>query len=348
MSVYIDRKFLLMVSSRLERFSQKNKDLFNFRCPICGDSRKNKLKARGYIYRKDNDYFYTCHNCHASTTFSKFLKHIDGEVYREYALERYTNGENGHSNYEKPVFQLSGPKPSERLKKNSLKELQTDGNFVLVSINNLEDSHPVRKYISSRKIPKQYWNEVYYTDKFKDFLDLNFKEHGKEKVPNDERVLLFYTNKEGNITNVAGRAVSENAIRYITVKVTDEKKVFGMHRVDVNKKVYVTEGQFDSLFVENAIATGDSNLVGAARDLALNDYVLVFDNEPRNKEIVKQINKAIENNMTVCLFPETIVGKDVNEMIQNGLNINEIKSVIDANTFSGLEAKLRFVTWKKV
>lgn len=348
MSVYIDRKYLLLISSRLNRFAQKKEDLYNFRCPVCGDSQKNKLKARGYIFRKDNDYFYTCHNCHTSTTFPKFLKHIDAGVYKEYVLERYANGENGHSNYEKPKFQLSGPKPGEMLKKNTIKNLQTDGNFQICSINTLEESHPARKYIASRKIPTRYWNEIYFTDKFKDFLDLNFKEHGKEKVPNDERILLFYTNRQGNITNVAGRAFSENSIRYITVKVTDEKKVFGLNRINDDVKIYVTEGQFDSLFLPNAVASGDSNLVGCGEFLGKEKVILVFDNEPRNKEIVKQISKAINEDYSVCLFPENISGKDINEMILNGMTNSDIMETIKNNTFSGLEAKLRFVTWKKI
>ena len=115
MSVYIDRKYLLLMSSRLDRFSQKKDDLYNFRCPLCGDSKKNTLKARGYVHRKANDYYYMCHNCGVSTTFGNFLKSIDETMYRQYTLDRYKDGENGHSNYKKPKFVLSGPKPTERL-----------------------------------------------------------------------------------------------------------------------------------------------------------------------------------------------------------------------------------------
>jgi hypothetical protein len=343
MSVYIDRKFLLLVSSQLERFAQKNQDLFNFRCPICGDSKKNKLKARGYIFRKGNDYFYTCHNCHTGTTFSKFLKYVDTNIHREYVLERYTNGDNGHSNYEKPKFNLEGPKPSEKLKnKINLNDIE------LKSIDKLDAEHPAVKYIESRGIPKKHWKEIFYHDSFKDFLDAAFPEHGKEDVPNDPRIILFYTNEKGDITNVAGRALGKTNIRYCTVKLTDEKKLFGMHRLQPNKTVYVLEGQFDSFFVSNSIASGDSNLCSVAEYLKDSNCVLVYDNEPRNKEIVKQISRAIENDYTVCLFPEDAPGKDINEMIQNGMSVEDIKVMIDANTFTGLEAKLRFVGWKKI
>ena len=343
MSVYIDRKFLLLVSSRLERFAQKNEDLFNFRCPVCGDSKKNKLKARGYIFRKGNDYFYTCHNCHSGTTFSKFLKHVDSTIHSQYALERYTNGENGRSNYEKPKFNLEGPKPSERLKnKINLKDIE------LKSINKLQLEHPAVKYIKSRGIPEKHWNELFYHNAFKDFLDAAFPEHGKEDVPNDSRIILFYTNEKGDITNVAGRALGNSNIRYCTVKLTDEKKLFGLHRLQPKETVYVLEGQFDSFFVPNSIASGDSNLCGVAEYLKDSNCVLVYDNEPRNKEIVKQISRAIEGDYAVCLFPEEAPGKDINEMVQNGMSVDDIKNMIDANTFSGLTAKLRFTSWKKI
>ena len=105
MSIYIDKSFLLRVSPKLQKFTQKNKDLFNFRCPICGDSSKNKIKARGYIYAKKNDYLYMCHNCGVSMSFYNFLDKVDPNLTKEYALERYKNGEIKTNNYEKPDFE---------------------------------------------------------------------------------------------------------------------------------------------------------------------------------------------------------------------------------------------------
>jgi hypothetical protein len=159
--------------------------------------------------------------------------------------------------------------------------------------------------------------------------------------------VLFYTNEKSEITNVAGRALSESKIRYVTIKILDEKKLFGLHRIRKESKIYVLEGQFDSYFIENSVASGDSNLGSVAAVLSGLDTVLVYDNEPRNKDIVKQIEKSIDKGYTVCLFPESIKGKDINEMIMNGLTINEIQDIIDNNTFSGLIAKLKFTHWKR-
>ena len=358
MSVYIDRKFLGFVSSKLEQFKQKQTDLYNFRCPYCGDSKKNKLKARGYVYRKSNDYFFICHNCGKSTTFSKFLEHVDGTTYKQYILERYSTGETGYgSNVKKPDF--------EQLKGNAYARFQstlneptrdstpvesvgrTSRTFTHYSIENLPEEHYARDYIKKRKIPEKFWDEILFVPKFLDFLDKEFPQHGKDEVPNDDRIVLFYTNEKGEITNVAGRALSESKIRYVTIKVSDEKKVFGLHRLRKEDRVYVVEGQFDSYFIPNCVASGDSNLGGVAAIFPELDTVLVYDNEPRNKDIVKQIEKSIDRGYKVCLFPESVKGKDVNEMIQNNLTMNEIKSIIDNNTFSGLTAKLKFTHWKR-
>jgi transcription elongation factor Elf1 len=357
MSVYIDRKFLGFVSSKLEQFKQKQTDLYNFRCPYCGDSKKNKLKARGYVYRKSNDYFFICHNCGKSTTFAKFLEYTDGTTYKQYILERYSNGETGNHNYKKPDF--------EHLKGNAYARFQSSGNntrtdpepvesldrtwraFEHYSIVNLPEEHYARDYIKNRKIPEKFWGEILFVPKFFDFLDKEFPNHGKDEVPNDDRIVLLYTNEKGEITNVAGRALSESKIRYVTVKVSDEKKVFGLHRLRKQERIYVVEGQFDSYFIPNCVASGDSNLGGMAAIFPELDVVLVYDNEPRNKDIVKQIEKSIDRGLTVCLFPESVTGKDINEMIQNGLTSDEIKDIINSNTFSGLTAKLKFTHWKR-
>ncbi|NDH99933.1 MAG: hypothetical protein EBY78_06405 [Actinobacteria bacterium] len=357
MSIYIERKFLGFISSKLEQFKQKQTDLYNFRCPYCGDSKKNKLKARGYVYRKSNDYFFICHNCGKSTTFAKFLEHVDGTTYKQYVLERYATGETGHQPYKKPDFselkgnawsrfQSTDAEPRGDSAQTSSLE-RTWRAFAHYSIKNLPDEHYARAYIKNRKIPEQFWDEILFVPQFREFLDKEFPQHSKDEVPNDDRVVLLYTNEKGEITNVAGRALSDTKIRYVTVKVSDEKKLFGLHRVQKENCIYVVEGQFDSFFLPNCVASGDSNLGGVAAVLPELDVVLVYDNEPRNRDIVKQIEKSIDKNLKVCLFPESVKGKDVNEMIQNGLTLTEIKDIIDANTFSGLTAKLKFTQWKR-
>lgn len=348
MSIYIDRKCLLLISARLPLFKEKKADLFNFRCPYCGDSQKNKTKARGFVYRKNNDYFYVCHNCNVSTTFSKFLQHMDAERYKEYIFERYAAGETGTSNYKKPDIKkiFSGPKPADKFK--SLGDFENCG----YSIAQLPDGHYAKEYIRARRIPEKFWHEFFYVEEYRNWLDKQFPNHGKENVPNDARIIMFYTDRQGGITNVSGRALAaDNKIRYITVKLRDEKKVYGLHRLDPKKRVYVTEGQFDSLFLPNAVASGDSNLISMADHLkkvfGCEDVVLVYDNTPRNKELVSQIKGTIDSGYAVTLLPYDPISKDLNEMVKAGASATDLVNLIDANTYQGLNAQMKFVGWKK-
>lgn len=339
MSVYIDRKFLGQIQFRLERFSQKKPDLYNFRCPYCFDSKKSKSKARGYIYRKGNDYFYRCHNCGAGTTFSNFLKFLDPYAHKQYVLEKYSEGNNKHSPVEKPDF--------EELKGNAFEHFASKPKTLsLTRVSDLPDSHHAKDYILNRRIPEKFWNEIYFTENFKDFMDTDFPDHGKADLPEDDRVVLLFTDEQGNPMVVAGRALGNSKMRYISVKVAEhDRKLFGTHRLNTKVPAYVVEGQFDSMFVDNCVATGDSHLVGAVELYPKVDWTLIFDNEPRNREIARQLEDAIDKGCKVCIFPSDLPYKDINDMVIGGVDVMKL---IAENTVQGIPAMLKFMQWKRV
>jgi len=295
MSVFIDRTFLLRASPKLQKFTQKKTDLYNFRCPLCGDSSKNKTKARGYIFAKKNNYFYMCHNCGASINFYNFLEKVDESLCKEYALERYKNADTGTKN-EKPTFdefKTETPKFRKKLE--------------LPSIESLPEAHFAKAYVQSRKIPEAFHSDLYFAEDFKGFV---------EKLGIE---------KEG----------------------LKEDKLFGTDRINQEEMIYVVEGPIDSMFLENAVATADSNLMAAAKHFDKSKIVLVYDNEPRNKELHKQMDKAIEEHYNVVIWPEMIEEKDVNDMVLNGFSPDEIQDIISKNTFVNLRAKMEFINWKK-
>ena len=335
MSIFIDRQFLLRVSPKLQKFTQKKEDLYNFRCPLCGDSSKNKIKARGYVYRKKNDYFYMCHNCGASTTFFNFLSKVDASIVKEYQLERYKNGETGNNNYKKPTFDEAKTKPVFREK------------ITLESIDSLPEEHFAKTYVQSRKIPKSFHSQLYFAPDFKKFIE----ELGVEKdglIENDKRLIIPFYDKDKNLVAVQGRALGESKMRYITVKIMEDvPKLYGLDRINMDKMVYVVEGPIDSMFLDNAVATADSHLEGASQSLPKHNITLVFDNEPRNKDICKQIERAIENHFNVVVWPEFIQEKDINDMILGGFTQPEIQDILENNTFLNLRAKMEFINWKK-
>ena len=232
MSAIIDKKYINLVSPQLQKFKWKGSDLANCRCPICGDSQRNKNKARGFFFPKKNDFYYKCHNCGIGHTMYKFLEIVAPVLCREYALERWRGGENGHSNYTKP--------DETAIARQAIK-------ISLPRISELDADHAARKYCEGRLLP--HTDRLYFSDSFGDWvrgIDPTYS-----TVPNDERIVIPFLNKSGELLGVQGRAIggSKSAIRYITVKFAkDGRMFFGGDTVDYSRRVYATEGPLDSFF----------------------------------------------------------------------------------------------------
>jgi hypothetical protein len=277
-----------------------------------------------------------CHNCGISTTFYNFLKQVDPTLLQEYQLERYKNGtDNG--NYPKPQFEeFKTEKPTFK------KALE------LPTIDSLPEAHFAKSYVQQRRIPEAFLSQLYYAEDFAAFIqNLGIEKDGLHK--NDKRLVIPFYDKEKNLVAVQGRSLGESKLRYITLKLHDDnKKVFGLDKINEDELVYVTEGPIDSMFISNAVATADSNLESITDVLDKSKVVLVFDNEPRNKEIVAKMEQAIDNHFNVVIWPEFIEEKDINEMVLAGFSPDEIQDIIDKNTAVNLKAKMEFVNWKKV
>ena len=343
MSLSVESKYIGLISHRLRNFKRKQDYLWNFSCPICGDSKKNLHKARGYVYKKGNNLFYSCKNCGIGTSLGKLLENVDGTLYKEYVLERYKSGESGFSNFKEPTFNV----PSPRFDKLDKPKIFEHAEFC----SNLSSEHFCLAYLKNRQIPKEFYSQLLFTSHYKKFIDALVPNHGK-KLIDDARVIIPFYDVYNNLIAVSGRALetSDKTLRYITIRTTDseEKLVFGMDRVSVHEPVRVVEGPLDSLFVKNCVASADANLAIVAENISAGKKVLIFDNEPRNKEIVKLMQESIKSNHNIVIWPNTIQAKDVNEMVMSGISVDEIESIISSNTFSGLEAQTKFVFWKKI
>lgn len=344
MSLLIDQKYTHLLSPRFEKFQRKSDYLYSCRCPLCGDSKKNKSKMRGYIYRKGNDLLYKCHNCGAGTSVGNLIKQLDPALYKEYIMERYVAGEQGNANYQKPTFNVPTPK---------FDKVDTDVTYQNAErCDKLPEQHFCVQYLKNRKIPVEMYSLLYYTDNFKAFCDEVYSEHQKEKLTEDKRLVIPFYDEYNTLIAVSGRALetSDYKLRYVTMRTneSEEKLIYGMDRVKTNELVKIVEGPIDSLFLNNCVAAGDANLSLVARVLNARKKVLIYDNEPRNKDIVKMMGDAIKSGYNVVIWPETIQQKDINEMFQAGLSQGEIEGIISSNTFSGLEAQTKFVFWKKI
>ena len=339
---FVDVKYINLVSSRLQKFKKVKNNLYNFRCPYCGDSQRNRNKARGYLYQLKNDHNYKCHNCGMSKSFTNFLKDLDQPLYDQYVMERFKNGITGKgSNTPDPTFNFQEPqffKKSENSQ--SLK------NIGLPSIAELNKEHFARQYVEQRQIPKQYLNKLYFCETFKKWT--NEQKFTFESIEQDEPRIIIPLVNNGELFGFQGRSLKKNSkVKYITI-ILDEHhpKIYGLDHVDWDKTVYITEGPFDSMFIDNAIA-----MVGADIDkmfLLSNfdiEFVMVYDNEKRNKQIVSRIERAIDLHLPVVIWPSEIKEKDINEMSLAGLDVN---AVLKSSTYFGLEAKAKLIGWKRV
>ncbi|MFZ9354079.1 MAG: DNA primase [Candidatus Nanopelagicales bacterium] len=320
---FVDVKYINLISVRFQKFKKVKNNLYNFRCPICGDSQRNKNKARGYFYQVKNNTNYKCHNCGINISFNNFLKQIDPTVYKQYTFEKFKEGNTGKNfTTEEPIFHFEAPKFKPKL-----------------DLPKASETSEASEYLIKRKLnPYNY----YYAKKFKEWT--NSLQQTFDSTDNDEpRIIipLFYQNI---LVGFQGRALGPSKVKYITIMLNDDApKIYGLDEIEKNKTVYITEGPFDSTFIPNSIA-----LCGADGDVSkwgINDAVWIYDNEPRNSEILSRISRVIETGQKVVIWPSTINEKDINDMVLAGLNV---QSVIESNTYSGLEAKLKFTTWKKI
>ena len=319
----VDSKYIGVISSRLQKFKKVKADLYNFRCPICGDSQKNKSKTRGYLYAVKADMNFRCHNCGASMTLSNFIKTIDPVIHKQYVFERFKGNKTGRGTVvEDPKFNFEVPQFKPKLDLPKASEVKI-----------------AKQYLENRKLDS---TKFYYTDKFKAWSNSHKKTF--DSVTYDEpRIIipLFYKN---TLVGFQGRSLGPSKVKYITVMINDDApKIYGLDTIRKGSPVFVTEGPFDSTFIRNSIA-----MCGADGDVGkwgISDPVWVYDNEPRSKEITTRISNTIDRGDKVVIWPNNLKEKDINDMVLAGHSVQEL---LESNIYNGLKAKLQFNTWKRI
>ena len=332
MSSYIDLKFINDLSGRLSQFKKKTDYLFNFRCPHCGDSQKSKTKARAYLYRVKNDMFFKCHNCGQGQNLANFIKFVDPKLYESYLLERYKKSAPATP---KPKFDF---KPTKFTNQTPIDDLK--------SIKDLPEDHPARLYCVNRKIPEKYFDKLFLSDKFMTLVN-EVKPNTYKVIKDHPRLIIPFYDTTGKVFAFQGRAFGKEQPKYLTIKLDENKqKVYGLDKVSFQKPIYITEGPIDSLFIDNCLAAGGADLF-LKNKIPNENITYIFDNEPRNKEIVKRMYKVIEQDFNVVIWPEDLQLKDVNDMIMSGLTKLQLQDIISNNTYSKLSALTKLNYWKK-
>lgn len=340
---WLETKYIGLVSPRLTGFKRKSGTSFNFRCPICGDSKKSKTKARGWIFEKSGKSRFYCHNCNASMSLPKFIQTLDEGLYREYKLEMLREKSPGFNppkvmppvgfNF-RPIFENSQPLKS------------------LTRVSALHHNDPIKKYVMDRKIPTELHYKLFVTEAFCKYINtLIPNKFSDEALAHDEpRLIIPFINKDSKVHALQGRSMnSESKSKYITI-VLDESvpKIYGLDILEKGR-TYVLEGPIDAMFLPNAIATAGGDLRAAQSVSSIDDMVVIYDNERRSTETIKKMNKAVKQGFKVCFWPENVVYKDINDMVKYGnMSTDQLVSVIDSNTHSGLRAEMELSKWKRV
>ena len=329
--MYTEIKYLNLLSTQLEKFKRKGDTLWNFRCPVCGDSQRNKNKARGFVFAIKGDLVYKCHNCQSSMSFSKLLETMNVGLHKEYKLEKFKDSH-------KPRVVMSKVKKVVSTKP----VFKTSILDTLTPLDNLNNSHPAREYILNRQLPTK---ALYYTEKFQEWTN-SVKPNTFQDIKKDEpRIIIPFIDKEGVVFGFQGRSLSNTGLRYITILLQEGRpKIFGLNTIDYERRIFITEGPFDSLLLDNglAMAGADVNLFDG---MGLgDDVVYVYDNEPRNKQITDRIERHISDGHQIVIWPSNIEQKDINDMVLAGI---PIQNLIESNVYSGLQAKLKFNNWYK-
>lgn len=353
MSIGLDQLYINMIAGRLERFSWVRDRLACCRCPMCGDSQRKNNKRRFYVYQDTkhgaNHLSVSCHNCSYGNPVSRFLEEFAPDIYPEYRMELFKENGWGRPEPRKKV-EIGKSVPDFNRKRAEVDETPTAlvGERIGIELSDLDAIHPIKDYLRFRKIEEAQWPRLAYTPNFgktiKEWLGEDFP-YEEGSLPEDARLLIPFRDEWGRLTCVQGRAMTSGGIRYISIKKdTSQQKVFGLDKLNKSKTILVVEGPIDSLFLPNCLATADGNLMS----VPFGD-IYIPDNQPRNRQVVRGMEKIIEAGKKIVLFPPSLPWKDLNDMIQKGgMSKRELMHLVSSNIYQGLSAKAALARYRKI
>ena len=338
MSIVLDTKYASMISPFVRNFTKKN-SVFNFSCPVCGDSRKITSKARGYLFadKSGSRLVYKCHNCSAPAGFDKLLAVIDPNVAAEYKKDKFLEYKQDNPMPEK-IFQP--PKFKKHVDKD------------LIKISSLDPSHFAKQYVMDRQIPASVHYKLFYIEDFKRWVNKIVPNTYDVIYKDEPRLIIPLITRDHQIMGYQGRSFDPNhPLKYITTLVDPQAlKMYGLDSVNLNCTVRAFEGPIDAMFIDNAVATtgGRQDTLLQQAGIGKDRTILVYDNEPRNKYTIEKMEKGLNAGWTVCVWPQSIKESDINKMILAGYSAEDLTKIIDGNAANGLMGYAALQEWRKV
>lgn len=339
MSRLVDTKYIGLISPRLQLFKKKGR-AWNFRCPFCGDSKKKKTLCRGFFFEYKGSVIYKCHNCGLSIGLSAFITKLDGQLAKQYHYETFA--ELGQ--------RRSIPIPAKQESFSYVVAEEFPAGVTIPRLSVLPPFHPAVAYARLRKLPLDAYDHIWFVERMRD-LEVIAPDRYNNLIPTDARLIMPYYFGPGRMVGLTGRAINPLVQkRYIQMRFEDDVPlVFGLGRHDKNKLTYIVEGPLDSFFLPNAIACGGMDFQ-KAMDLGIVDRtktIIVFDNQPRNKDVVKRMSSMVAKKWSTCVWPVNWPYKDINEAVMAGLSPLSVQDIIDSNSFFGLRLEMALKAWRK-
>lgn len=343
-----ERDSINRISYKIQGFEWVTHDRALFRCPLCGDSKKDPNKKRGSFFSQGGPFMFGCFNCdndgQGVTTYRKFLEKYDPSEY-EYMRIGHLRSSISNLNMSRKT------EPEKKKHVGSINELFESSIFSnLKSLEELHPDHEAREYVRGRRIPKQAFPKLYYTYDFARFaMEANPNLMEKDKK-SGEGLIIPLISPDGTEFGYQCRFF-EGKIRYLTHMLNaNDVKSFGLNWVkdgDIN----VTEGALDSFYLPNCIASLDGSLHGTCNRLSevygidKSRFILWFDFEPGNGHVMKNKRNAVEEGYRVAFVNRSDAPyKDINEIVKNARDpIASLKKLRDnAQILSGFPAQLQF------
>lgn len=340
---WLQTKYIGLLSVKLEGFKKVGNN-YNFRCPICGDSKRNKSKTRGWVLSKGSNVVFHCFNCNTSISFQNLIKNVDFTLHEEYIKELLLDKMRDTKEFKEIKEFTEKLKVPEFIKDTALRYTK--------KISQLDYNHPAKLYIENRKIPTTSHYKIFFTPRFKSWVNGVIPNKFPKILKDEPRIIIPLLDEHKKLFGIQGRSLDPTAeIKYMTLMFDESKpKIFGLESLNKEETVYATEGPFDSLFLDNSVASCggviESNLELCS--ISKDQTVIIYDNEPRSIHTIKKMSKSISAGYSVCFWPETIKDKDINDMILSGISKEYIMNTITKNTHKGIEAQLKLSAWSKI
>lgn len=303
----------------------------NFACPICGDSQKKIGKKRGNLYLDTKHYKCFNDGCMAYMSLAEFVSKMSRRfsvLMPTFILEEDTSVKIKRVDNQLVRFLTSDTTKLIRI---------TDviNRFSLKRLDLVEDESPALAFIKGRdldRIPE--YGDFLYTD------------------ATSSRIYIFnFDRKSGKILGLATRSLKADTDRKYIIKSYTElstmfvqkhlersliedanflNNYFNILNIDFSKPILLAEGQFDSMLIENCIATSG---VSKARSILANlgskaGTRIIFDRDKAGKTqmmtLIKQgysiflWNKALDTIKKSHPDSESLIAlqqvKDINDL----------------------------------